>query len=444
MGVMFAEHQMFILRGDDFYFEVIGVKDWHLSKLFSYSYLYESGRFFGNLLGFFSIRYLSLTQWQIIDSFVYVLLAVEIYLLALKTNSDISYRYKIFVAIGVFSLIVFFPYKLNNNVAGYIMTASNYTYPICALLFSLLCFYKWCENKFTKTEICLTILACAYCSNQELLAVILIALTAGLLIYKTVDYNKKACICFAVCFLASFTVFTVTLLCPAHLIRLIGEYNIPINIDPMLFSGFSTFEKLYKGYTSSVAVYLFQVREPLIFICALLCVITSIANKQKTYNTVIACIPLILLVTTHTMAHFGIHYLAFPYTYFKGYGGLANLVAYKINPVAHASITIAATIAMFSFIYTVCLNFWNEKNKLILILIVVLVGVVSRELQSFTVLLYRIGERGLYLPLFAVIITNAILITNLKITSRKWQICVLALIYILYFITSTNSKYYFL
>ncbi len=355
---------------------------------------YSNGKIFTDVLANLFYR-VPLLVWKLFDTLVYVAIAQLItHLFTEKTWKD---------ALTVCALILIFP-TWYLGTAGWIATATNYLYPVLCLLTATLYLQKVAKGqRLSPLSYVLLVISILYASNQDQAGMILIG---GVFLCLLVLIQKKAdrkiigrmalwlCICI-LCYAALFCL-------PGHLNRMIDtsemEYWLP------QYAHWTLFEKLYHGYTSTVAnlffgdAVLFPLFSFFLFLVSLRC--------QAVVKKVIGSLPFLAFVFIQIIGkeHFVVYY---PYA-----GGMPEL-----RPLSQgfpAYFTLFFTVAV---VFCMLASVWNgvsHPSRRTLLFSFLLLAAGSREMMCFSPTLYASHARTFTYFLYFLILGILVIFRELK------------------------------
>lgn len=332
--------------------------------------------------------------WKLFDTGVYVVLAMLISRIFTKNR-----WYHVLIVCG---LILIFPFIYMES-AGYIATSANYLYPIVGV-FVILRFFTYIleQEKVPKYMYLAVALSIIYITNQDQTAV---ALLAGLVIYliycivtKAEARLRKNVIGVLV---SSLVMYILYFLLPGHLGRMTGDSTEEMDIWFPEYIEWSFLDKVFHGYTSTVANVFFN--DVLLFtLFAALLLIISLRQKEA-YKIIIGAIPFVGVALCHFMDK-----NQFIYTFPRSYG-LPELVPIEVFPFPFV-LSVVMLVCIFAAVW---LNVEKMENKLFLTLLLVLAAG-TREMMGFTATIYASSYRTFTFFLYAILICCLILLRELE------------------------------
>ena len=395
---MFLIHYPLPIQGDDALISpYAGV--WDIGEHF-FTLLHFNGKIFTDYLAFlfFHIPY---TLWKVFNTAVFVLIALLLsYLLTDNTQRD---------AVLSCSLIAVFPMWYLGS-AGYIATSTNYLYPIAGILI-IACQLKdvCCSEKVNCWRHLLSLPVVAYILNQDQAACILVGGLLLLLLYSiflTPNKSKQVISWVAGYFAVAFIGYVIMFLLPGHLNRM----NNPVEMELYLpeFANWSIWQKLLRGYASTVANVFFYDTTLSVLFCFLLFVLCH--YKGSLSDRVISVLPLcgFLLISAVGNQRF----IQFdnnlpdlrPLSSFGGFVGFCFSV-----------------ICLFSIVYSVC-KVVSIKNRWLLLGLLIL-GAGSRLMMGFSATLYASSYRTFTYLMFALIGCCLLILRELKNLPNQSAYC---------------------
>ena len=288
--ILFLHKNMTYISDDKWYIDNVAKDSISIISVMRKTYIQGTGKFLTDTVGVLLI-YMPLWIWKILDSCIYVAAAKMItYIIAGKDE---------LVTVFVVCISLFlFPFNYLAS-AGYVMTSANYVYTIFGILLSLvpirMAFDKGRASVITIVFGCIGSL---YASNQEQSAVAIGSMFLGILLFLILCYGKQCWVkrgSVSKIVIMQFAVvlcgIAIMFFSPGHIIRSVtktGQFAVPG------YSDWNFFNKMYHGYTATVANVIFQ---PLI-VYTVLCVMLFIyeLSKKDIRDVLITSIPLFFSV----------------------------------------------------------------------------------------------------------------------------------------------------
>lgn len=375
---------------------------YYIELLDSHSRLYgillsltsSPGRFLTDTLGT-SLTYIPIWIWKLADSLVYVGIAkMLVYLLDSKE--------KIENVIAVCLCLLLFPFEYLSS-AGYVHTSTNYVYTTACIISSMIPIKKVMDKRKV-SGLCIAggVFAAIYASNQEQSAILMIMLLLFAAVVNherilekyTKDYDKVKMKRIILCeLLVSVIGIILVVTNPEHIIRAAqtsGNYTVPG------YSNWDVWDKLYHGYTSTVANILFMPIISYLLFCLCLFVI-AVKNRSTIVKIGISAVPLtveIFMMATG-FSHFKVIY---DYTY-----GMPELRDMSTGAI-HVIVPLVISIIVFSCII---IGMHSEiKNRLIssFMIYMFIISCTTRLMMGFAASLYGSSFRTfIYLIYFFII-----------------------------------------
>lgn len=370
-----------------------GVDSYSLWENFVWHWGYN-GRIVTDVFANIWYRFPSMMWWKVFDTCVYVLTAMLI--------SRIFTKNKWYHSIIVCSLILIFPYKYMES-AGYIATTANYLYPFVGVLVILRMITYVLEKQKIPTYMYFAVaLSIIYTTNQDQTAV---ALLAGLFIYliycnimKVEARLRKTTLWL---FLSSLFMYIAYFLLPGHLGRMSGESTEEMDLWFPEYVNWTFGDKVFHGYTSTVANLFFN--DVLLFV--LFTIILMVISFKQTcpYKKAVGCIPFAGIAISHFMQKGQFIY------YFDRSIGMPELMPIQV----FAFPFILSVIMLVSIFAAIWFNVEKMERKLMLTLLLVL-GAGTREMMGFTATIYASSYRTFTFFLYAIIVCCLIMLNELE------------------------------
>lgn len=370
-----------------------GVDSYSLWENFIWHWGYN-GRIVTDVFANIWYRFPSMMWWKIFDTGIYVITAMLI--------SRIFTKNRWYHALIVCCLILIFPYKYMES-AGYIATTANYLYPLVGVLIILRMITYVLENQKIPVYMYFTVaLSIIYTTNQDQTAV---ALLAGLLIYliycKVVNAEQrlqKTTLCI---FLSSLFMYIAYFLLPGHLGRMSSDSTDEMDMWFPEYAEWTFGDKVFHGYTSTVANLFFNDVLLFILFAAILMIISF--RQANPYKKAIGCIPFAGIAISHFMQKGQFIY------YFDRSIGMPELMPIQV----FAFPFILSIIMLVSIFAAIWFNVEKKENKLFLTLLLVL-GAGTREMMGFTATIYASSYRTFTFFLYAIIVCCLIMLNELE------------------------------
>lgn len=400
------------------------------------------GRFLTDTLGTI-LNYCPMSLWKVLDSLCYLAIIKMIEYLFFK-KSDVR-------STGIVALCIFlFPFSYLSS-AGYIHTSSNYVYPIACILLALVPIRIAMKNaKVSKLWVVLGCLACVYASNQEQSALLLIMMLLYLVIASLTKKRIKASDSEVASqsnndrevinttgriaiieLIISIIGFLTVIINPNHIIRAketTGDFAAPG------YSEWTAFDKLYHGYSSTVANLFFQPIVVYIVFCFLLCII-SIRNK-KTIIKIIGSVPLIITIVMAASGYS--HFIVFnDYAY-----GMPEIWDSSVG-LKHVVVPIVISVTILLCILISVYKAFDNKRISLGIVYIYLISFGTRVMIGFSSSIYGSSFRTFIYLLFYFLVMNMIFAEKIiiRIKNKFW---ITMLIFVVMIFAVYNYLYFLL
>ena len=329
-------------------------------------YLYRTnGRIFTDTLTNLFYR-MPMMVWKIFDSCIYVAIAYLIVSLFTKNQfSDVAVTC---------SLIALYPINYLMS-AGYIATSANYVYPILSILIILLPIVKPVSKDRPVLRILQHFAAVAsvlYATNHDQTALVLILGLLAYSIYVIVTHSDTQTRNTVIAYFAlSVVSYLFMYIMPGHINRM----NADVSGDgyPPNYVNWSIWQKIYVGYTSTVANIMFY-HVPLFQI---FCVdLTLLAWKHRSVLVkLMGLFPSAVMAAVYVLGR-GFFVTIYPYTYWLPdlwpISGLRSLIP------------LFTSVAILICIFTVLITCTQKKERKYLLCLLLILAAISRELMGFS------------------------------------------------------------
>ncbi len=351
----------------------------------------DNGRIFTDVLANMFYR-MPIVVWKIFDTGVYCLIAGLIAkLFTPNTWKDL---------LNVCILLFLFPFYYMAS-AGYIATSANYIYPVLCLLVILLPITNTLHNRQTTKPIYIAaVIAVLYATNHDQTAMVLLG---GLLLYLLYNIitkaDQKIIKNAAIWFGFSLASYIFMFLMPGHIARMSStieiDYWLPQYVDWTLF------DKIYHGFTTTMATLLYHNVELFLLLCFML--FLAALRQESIIKKIIAAIPLMIIFVGRFIGtgHFVVYY---------DYAcNMPELLPYT-ESILPITLAIAAVASIFYTIWN-CVD--SLKRKCMLTMLMILAAG-SREMMGFSATIYASSFRTFTFFLFACILCILILLNELR------------------------------
>lgn len=370
-----------------------GVDTYTLWENFVWHWDYN-GRIVTDVFANIWYRFPSMMWWKVFDTGVYVITAMLISRIFTKN----TWKHVLIVC----GLILLFPFNYMES-AGYIATSANYLYPLVGVLVILRMFkYILEEQNVPKYMYLAVALSIIYTTNQDQTAVALLAGLVCYLIYcRITKADKRLTRNVTGVLIGSIVMYIFYFLLPGHLGRMTGESTEEMDIWFPEYIEWNFWDKVFHGYTSTVANALFNDVLLVTLFAAILLVLSL--KKKEPYKIAIGAVPFIGITISHFMNKGQFIY------YFPRSIGMPELMPIEIFAFPFI-LSVLILVCIFAAIW---LNVDKLENKLMLTLLLVLAAG-TREMMGFTATIYASSFRTFTFFLYAIIIGIIILLNELE------------------------------
>lgn len=338
--------------------------------------------------------------WYRVPMMIWKLFDTALYGFAAMLIARVFTRNRVKDLFVVNLLLLLFPFIYMES-AGYIATSANYFYPMFAILIVTRHIkYVLEDEKVPLPMYIASALSIVYFTNHDQTAVGLLGCMTCYFIYCIMTkQNARIQKHVGGLFASTLFVYALSFLIPGHLGR--SNSDVELNLWFPEYVEWSFIEKVYHGYTSTVANLFFN-NVSLFILFAILLLFISFKQK-KLLNILIAAIPLGGIVLCNT---WGFHRFIY---YFERSIGMPELIPPTIFPIPFV-LSILMIAAAF---YTV----WNCVDKLedkLMITTLLVMGAGTREMMGFTFTIYASSYRTFTFFLYALILCCIILLRQLE------------------------------
>ena len=388
----FCQHYHLEYVGDDLIMGP-GVDTYTLWENFVWHWDYN-GRIVTDVFANIWYRFPSMMWWKVFDTGVYVVTATLISRIYTKN----TWKHSLIVC----ALILLFPFNYMES-AGYIATSANYLYPIVGVLFILRLFkYILEEQKAPKYMYLVVALSIIYTTNQDQTAIALLAGLVCYLIYcRITKADKRLTRNVTGVLIGSIVMYIFYFLLPGHLGRMTGESTEEMDIWFPEYIEWTFWDKVFHGYTSTVANALFN-DVLLVTLFAAILLILSLRKKEP-YKVAIGVFPFAGIAISHFMNKGQFIY------YFPRSINMPELMPIEIFALPFI-LSVLILVCIFAAIW---LNVDKLENKLMLTLLLVLAAG-TREMMGFTATIYASSFRTFTFFLYAIIVGCIIMLNELE------------------------------
>lgn len=366
------------------------VQDQSLFDNFIHRWTYN-GRIFTDVLANVFYR-MPMTVWKVFDVGIY--LAIAFMLARLFTQN--SWKN----VLSICALILLYPTEYLIS-AGYIATSTNYVYTVFSLLY--ICIYIQDLHKGRSVHPIrypLILLAILYATNHDQTAMVLLggmALYIAYCIYRRTD--KAILLWLSVIFGISFMSYVFMYFVPGHQYRMHNTNE--MNFWLPEYANWSLAKRIYKGYSSTVAVLFFTDLKIFHLFC-LLIALCGFSQKSK-INRAISLIPgcVILLGNLLGKDNFVIRNTSTL--------RMCDLISPHENPIP----LLLTVMSVLSILYT----FWTcieDLDRKVYLEILMILAAGSRWMMGFSATIYASSYRTFTFFIYALIISILLILNELK------------------------------
>lgn len=351
----------------------------------------ENGRIFTDVFANMFYR-MPFIIWKLFDTLVYCIIATLISKIFTKdTWKDLAISC---------ALILLFPFWYMAS-AGYVASSANYIYTILCLLgimYHLTLVHN--ERQVPKVLYVTSPVCILYATNHDQTAMVLLGGLLLYLIFCVVTKVKKQILQNTVLFFgASIASYAFMFLMPGHIARMSStieiEYWLPDYVNWTLF------EKIYFGFTSTMATLLFLDVKLFTLLCFMILLIAL--RQTAIHKKIIGAIPILIIFFSN---YIGVDKFI---AYYDHTLDLPELIPYSVSLLP----ILCALLAVISIFYTVitCIDHLERKCLLVMLLIL---AAGSREMMGFSPTIYASSFRTFTFFLFATIACILVLLNELK------------------------------
>ncbi len=391
--VILMIHKSMYIISDDMVNLDLGV---NYSNVFSYiqDRYYHIGKFLCDGLAFV-LYCIPFKLWKILDTLAYVAMLLLIW----DMFTDRSIKMLAVTA----TCICLFPITHYMSSAGYIMTTTNYIYPVIALLFAYAPVVKTMQGR----RVCiihyvLSILGLIYASNQDQSGVVSIGgffLISAVYLWNwkkegvasSKSIFKLSLIYLALALAAYIFMFTT----PGHLERMSSTVEMERWFPQ--YADWTIADKVYHGVTTTFANIFYQRPTLFLWFCYLMVVVVFFENRRR------VMLPVALLVTV--LACSALDYSMF-IRFYDYTVGLPELV-----PVTENLASLILAVAIFILMILSVLSLYKTNRKLCIELMVLnILGFGSRFMMGFSATLFASSYRTFTLQLICFLICDVLMV----------------------------------
>lgn len=356
--------------------------------------LFYNGKIFTDVLANLFWR-LPMMIWKVFDTLVYLLIAV----LITRTFSHNTWQDALVTCI----LIGLFPFWYMST-AGWVATTTNYLYPTACLLVVCLLVKRLYHGQLLKVhEYILAAVSILYATNQDQAAVILIGGLLLVLLYCwATKVSKQILIRIAVLLGFAVISYLFMFLLPGHINRMQSTEEMEQWLPE--YANWSVFKKVYRAYTSTVAVLMFYDVKLFDVFCILLFFVAS--HSGKIHQKLVGAVPFVVVLGSRLIG--SERFVIIP-SYTGGMPELAGLSA-GWKGITVVLLTVCVVLCIFYTVFS-CINCRQSKWQILLFLIL---GAGSRLMMGFSATLYASHARTFTYLLFSLILSSVILLKELR------------------------------
>lgn len=351
----------------------------------------DNGRIFTDVLANIFYR-MPIIVWKIFDTGVYCLIAGLITKLFTKN----TWKDLLIVCI----LLFLFPFSYMAS-AGYIATSANYIYPVLCLLVILLPITNVQQGKpVSKPMYVAAVISVLYATNHDQTAMVLFGGLLLYLIYNIVTKAEQKIIrTSAIWFCFSLASYIFMFLMPGHIARMSSTFEIDYWLPQ--YVDWTLFDKIYHGFTTTMATLLYHNVELFLLLCFMLLLVALRQNSIR--NKIIAVIPLIIIFIGRFIGTGNF------IVYYDYACNMPELLPYT-ETILPLALAILAVVCIFYTIWT-CVSSL-ERKCLLTMLMILAAG--SREMMGFSATIYASSFRTFTFFLFACIACILVLLNELQ------------------------------
>lgn len=355
---------------------------------------YQNGRIFTDGLQYLLVC-MPLGLWKMLDTVVYLIIAALIsYLFTKNSWTDL---------LAACCLILLFPF-FYLRTAGYIATTTNYVYTVLGILIALVPFKRRSLGRSVPFFFHIfSFLGILYAANQDQTAMVLIGGLLLYLIYALVTKQDRYLVRLAAAYLAMAAgCYLLMLLMPGHTYRMTAVAGMEEYAE---FAHWNLFQKIYHGYTATVAHLMFD-QVTLFGLFCLLLFLTAL-QQGSLMKKCTGAVPVILLLAVNAIG-------SDTFTYDENW--LPELLPVSAGPGGIAALVISVVIVVCIF-YTVCTCVRSKPNRLLMLLLLVLAAG-SKEMMGFSPTIYGSSYRTFTFFMYALIVCCLLLLEELRSRGR--------------------------
>ena len=345
----------------------------------------ENGRYFTDTLAYIFLNG-PFVVWKLFDSVLYVLLAM---MTAYLFGDDVMWD------LACCGMVALFPFEYMIS-AGYIATSANYMYPVFCVVLVFFCLKRIYEEKGKAWEIVCIVLATLYGTNHEQAGIALIcSLACGAVLWRTWGERKGAefgrilygelgfaLLCFGISFFS-----------PGHLARMRSTVEMEVWLPQ--YAQWSLVTKVYRGYTSTVAVLLFQ-RQDLVTVFLVL--VAALSLRKRFWAGMVP------LVTEMAVKWAGYDRFVVFFPYSRGMPDI-DLLEHGAGPWAALVLSAGMIGGTVFSLYRVV----EHKRRLGVVYGLLFIAACTREMMGFSATIYASSFRTFTCSLFAVGVCGVVL-----------------------------------
>lgn len=357
----------------------------------------ENGRYFTDSLAYFFLNG-PFWVWKLFDSVLYVLLAkMTAYLFGEELIWDLA-------SCG---MILLFPFEYMIS-AGYIATSANYMYPVFCVILIFFCLKKiYEEGKVDLWQIVCMVLAAIYGTNHEQTGIALtVSLICASVFWRRWEERKRpefGRILYGVSLLALLC-FGISFFSPGHLSRMGSVREMEVWLPQ--YAQWSIATKLYRGYTSTVAVLLFQ-RQDLVTV--FVAFMAALSLRKRFWA---GAVPLFMEMAVKWIGYD--HFVVF-FPYSPGMPDidlLENGVTARITLVLSVVIIGVTVISLYRIV--------EDRRRLVALYVLLFIAACTRGMMGFSATIYASSFRTFTCSLFAIGICGLALMKEWVEGERSW------------------------
>ena len=304
-------------------------------------------------------------------------------------------------------LILLYPIDYLKS-AGYIATTTNYIYPVVCLLmimFYMKCFYH--GERIKPYIYPVLMVAVLYATNHDQSAMVLLGGLFLYLVYGIITkIDKRITYHTSVWFGLSAISYVFMFMMPGHIYRMSSTAEMEFWLPQ--YADWSFFQKIYRGFSTTVANLFFTRVELVIVFCFLLMLLA--VNQESLVKKIIGCIPLGLSVLIN-------------------YAGKERFIVYHDYACSMPELigprqNIFPLLISLGMIACILFSIWNciksDIDKWMLYMLMLLAAG-SREMMGFSATIYASSFRTFTVFLYVLMASALIMLRQMSNDEKNWS-----------------------